>query len=326
MTGPFQPPEAKKPKPQKPREEKVPEGWPVTLPVVPPGPWTSEYPFTSKFFPLGGGQAIHYVDEGSGPPVVMVHGNPTWSFMFRMLISSLDGYRRIALDHLGMGLSSRPDSGYGFRLADRIRDFGAFMSFLGLREPVSLVAHDWGGPIALGWAAENSEKVASLALMNTGLKAPTGWRLPKRLKLFEGASVMSRLLAVEVNLFLAGLVRMGTLRPLTKAAESGFLAPYSKAVHRKAVGAFIRDIPMSPGHPSLAALRKASESLGEIGGKPVLLAWGLRDFVFGPSFLADFQKLLPKAEVLPLERAGHLLLEDEPQRVLSALRAHLAKA
>ncbi|MDR2456008.1 MAG: alpha/beta fold hydrolase [Deltaproteobacteria bacterium] len=326
MTGPFQPPEAKEPKPQKTRERSLPEGWPISLPAVPPGPWTSEYPFASKFFPLGAGQAIHYVDEGGGPPVVMVHGNPTWSFMFRKLISSLDGYRRIALDHLGMGLSSRPDSGYGFRLADRIRDFGAFISFLGLREPVHLVAHDWGGPIALGWAADNREKVASLALMNTGFKVPSGWRLPMRLKLFQGASLMSRLLAVEVNLFLGGLIRMGSLRPLTMAAESGFLAPYSKAAHRKALGAFIRDIPLSSGHPSREALAKASEGLGGISRKPVLLAWGLRDFVFSPAFLLDFQKKLPKAKVLPLEMAGHLLLEDEPQRILAALREHLARA
>ena len=299
-------------------------GWPVSLPVIPSGPWRDEYPFASKWLPMGNGLAMHYVDEGQGPPVVMVHGNPAWSFMFRRLISDLAGYRRVAMDHLGMGLSSRSDEDY--RLSDRIRDLGRLMERLNLTEPVHLVAHDWGGPIAIGWAADRPEMVASLTLMNTGLAAPSGWKIPRKLRLFQGASLMSRIFQVDVNLFVGGLIRLGTLRPLTKSAESGFRAPYSIAAHRRAIGAFIRDIPISPKHPSWPALKRAKEGLKLLEKKPVLLPWGMRDFVFSGAFLSDFKRWLPDAEALPLNLAGHWLLEDEPEKILEALRAHLDKA
>lgn len=324
MTGPFQPEDAKSPPPKS--DERLLSLWPATLPVIPGGPWRDEYHFTSRWLAVSKGAAIHYVDEGSGPPVVMVHGNPAWSFMFRRLISNLSGYRRLALDHLGMGLSSRPGSGYGYRLKDRVRDFGAWMASLNLTEKAHIVVHDWGGPIGLSWAAANPDKVASLTIMNTGLRRPPGWRLPSKLLLFEATPILGRLLAVDFNLFVKGLVRTGTLRPLTKAAESGFLAPYRLAAHRRALGAFIKDIPMSPKHPSWPALKAVSEALGNLSDKPALLAWGMEDFVFGPPFLDDFQKRLPKAEVLALSLAGHWLLEDEPDKIIKALKSHLDRA
>jgi haloalkane dehalogenase len=254
----------------------------------------------------------------------MVHGNPTWSFMWRRLIDGLEGYRRLAPDHLGMGLSSRPPAPR--RLAERIGDLGAFIDSLGPIGPVHLVVHDWGGPIGLGWAARRPERVASLAIMNTGLRLPPGAKIPWRLAAFKSFRPLGRLLAETFGLFTLGLARTGTFRPLSKAAESGFLAPYRLAAHRGAVADFVEDIPLGPGHPSFEALAEAERGFARLAEKPTLLAWGLGDFVFGPAFLDDFKARAPGAAVLAMGSAGHLLLEDEPERVVAAVRAHLARA
>jgi haloalkane dehalogenase len=273
---------------------------------------------------LGGGEALHYVDEGQGPPVVFVHGNPAWSFMWRRLIEGLAGHRRLAVDHLGMGLSSRPER--PLRLAERVEHLGLWLDSLEIKEKIHLAVHDWGGPIGLGWAARHPERVASLVIMNTGLRRPKGYKLPKRLGLFAAGALFSSLLAVELNLFVQGLIRSGTFRPLTKAAQSGFLAPYALAAHRRAIGGFIRDIPLARRHPSFGARAETDALFGALARLPVLLAWGLGDFVFDRSFLDDFQGRCPQARVLALESAGHWLLEDKPEAVLSALRSHLAQA
>jgi haloalkane dehalogenase len=253
----------------------------------------------------------------------MVHGNPGWSFMFRRLIAGLGGFRRLALDHLGLGLSSRPGPGYGYRLEDRLGDFSRWLDGLGPEGPVHLVVHDWGGPIGLGWAAENPDRVASLTIMNTGLRRPEGFRLPARLAAFRLAAPLGRLLAVRLNLFALGVARFGTARPMAPEAREGFLAPYLVPAHREALAGFVADIPLGPGHPSHRALSRIDQGFGRLAQKPVLLAWGLRDFVFSRAFLDDFRRRRPEARVLALPRAGHCLLEDEPEAVLRALRAFL---
>jgi len=146
------------------------------------------------------------VDEGRGPPVVLVHGNPTWSFFYRRLIAGLaPDFRCLALDHLGMGLSDRPGADrYGFTLADRVADFAAWLAGLALPEPIHLVVHDWGGPIGLGWAGTAPEQVASLTVMNTALRRPPGYRPPWRLGLFRLASPWGDFLARRLNLFARG--------------------------------------------------------------------------------------------------------------------------
>ncbi|MDR1546612.1 MAG: alpha/beta fold hydrolase, partial [Deltaproteobacteria bacterium] len=294
------------------------------LPNVRQGLWREECPFKSRWFEQPGGRLTHYFDEGHGPPVVMVHGNPSWSFMWRRLIGGLHGFRRLAPDHLGLGLSSRPGPGYGFRLTDRLADFSAWLESLRLEEPVHLVVHDWGGPIGLSWAGLHPELTASLTIMNTGLRAPADYRPPARLRLFAGPSPLRRLLAVKLGLFHRGLLRCGSVRPLSPAAADGFAAPCRLAAWREAIGRFVGDIPLRPDHPSRPALEAADRNFDRLADKPVLLAWGLRDFVFSLAFLDDFRRRRPAARTLALPRAGHWLLEDEPARVLAAVSEFLA--
>jgi haloalkane dehalogenase len=295
----------------------------LRLPKVTTGQWRNEYSFRSRYFELGPNQALHYVDEGEGPPVVMVHGNPTWSFMYRRLIKNLKGYRRLALDHLGMGLSGRPGRDYSFSLKDRLSDFSRWLEYLKLTQPVHLIVHDWGGPIGLGWAGQHPEQVASLTIMNTGLRQPKGFTMPTKLAIFKYFNFLGRLLATELNLFLAGTIRFGTIRPMPPEIQSGFMAPYLVAAHRESLSRFVADIPLNSKHPSRQTLVNIDHNFERLADKPALLIWGLKDFVFTKVFLEDFRSRLPKAKILALPRAGHCLLEDEPEIILSSLNSFL---
>jgi haloalkane dehalogenase len=174
-----------------------------TIPKVLEGPWRLHYPFKSNYLKVSNG-LLHYLDEGSGEPLVMLHGNPTWSFMFRKLILNFrGGFRCIAPDHMGMGLSSRTEE--TLTLKDRIEDLENLLEKLQIKEKINLIGHDWGGTIALGYAVRQPQKVKTLILMNTGLKLPESVKIPLRLKLFQFNPVFTNILAVSLGLFTKGL-------------------------------------------------------------------------------------------------------------------------
>jgi haloalkane dehalogenase len=295
----------------------------LRLPIPFNGIWRREYPFSSRYLEIGAERIIHYVDEGQGPPVVMVHGNPSWSFMFRHLIKNLTGYRRLALDQIGMGLSSRPQLGYGYTLKERLEDFSLWLANLKLAEPIHLVVHDWGGPVGLGWAGANPDRVASLTIMNTGLKVPVGFSIPLKLAIFKMSTILGHFLATDLNLFTKGVVRYGSERPMSPEAKSGILAPYLVAAHRQSLPRWVADIPLNHKHQSFKTLALVNDRFERLAAKPTFLAWGLKDFVFSESFLEDFKRRRPRAMVLALPRAGHCLLEDEPEAILQGLSAFL---
>jgi haloalkane dehalogenase len=273
---------------------------------------------------------MHHVDEGDGEPIVLVHGNPTWSFMYRKVIEAFrERHRVIAFDQLGMGLSERlPKSGERRSLEERIEDFGYFMDNIeGLSDiPVRLVSHDWGGPVALGWAVRNPGRVRSIVLMNTGVRIPPGFRLPWRLAIFKKWGFLGDFLIEKLGLFTKGLLDVGTVRPLSRNAREGLIAPYVKSSLRGSAAGFVRDIPLSEERPSWETLKSLGLGLPKLNRKPILLVWGMRDFVFGPRFLYDLKKRFPQARVLPLPHSGHWALEDEPQKVLHALRLFWGRA
>ena len=291
-----------------------------------PRPALADYPFAPRCHLLPDGPALNYVDEGSGPPVVMVHGNPTWSFFYRRLITGLaPDFRCLAPDHLGMGYSGRPTAHqYGFRLADRVADFTNWLDSLALTEPVHLVVHDWGGPIGLGWAGTAPDKVASLTIMNTALRRPSGYRPPWRLGLFLLAAPLGDFLARRLDWFARGAAFFGGR--LSPSARAGFLAPYRNPEDRLALARFVEDVPLAPGHPGFELLGRFDRLFDEVlSNKPLALVWGLRDFVFGRRIFLDWRGRLPQAATLVLPEAGHYLLEDEPDRILEFMRAFLKK-
>ncbi|MDL2260432.1 alpha/beta fold hydrolase [Deltaproteobacteria bacterium OttesenSCG-928-K17] len=273
--------------------------------------------------------ALHYLDEGSGPPVIMVHGNPTWSFFWRHLIKALSpSYRCLVPDHMGMGLSSRPAAAdYGFRLADRAADLAALAEHWQLDRPAHLIVHDWGGPIGLTWAAEHPEMVASITVMNSGTRVPADYRLPLKLAVFKAFAPLGSLLAEKLNLFVWGTAVFGVVNALAPEVRAGFMAPYKNPAHRLAVARFVEDIPMSPGHPSFDLLARTDNRLDRLlAEKPLALVWGLKDFVFNRRVYLDWQERFPQAQSLVLPEAGHYLMEDEPDRVCEFTSNFLASS
>lgn len=281
----------------------------------------SLYPFASRFLEINGVR-MHYVDEGDGPVVVLVHGNPTWSFYFRDLIKALrDRYRVIALDHIGCGLSDKPQN-YSYTLATHIENFSRLMDHLKL-DRVALGVHDWGGPIGLGWATRNPQRVERLYIFNTA--AFLGGKMPFRIKVC-GWPLLGDFLVRGLNGFCRAAVHMACINKsqMTKDVAAGYLMPYDSWANRVAILRFVQDIPFSPRVPSHAVFCEIESRLPLLAAKPMTIMWGMKDFCFTPAFLAQWLDRFPDAKVHRFHDAGHYVVEDAHERILKILRDELA--
>lgn len=284
----------------------------------------AEYPFTPRHFRTPEGYAMSYLDEGprGAEAVVMLHGNPTWSYYYRHLVRALAPARRcIVPDHIGMGASAQP-AGYSYTLASRISDVVALIDSLGLTQ-VDLVLHDWGGAIGMGFAARRFGLIRRIAVMNTA--AFTSRRLPARIALCRLPGV-GPLLVRGANGFAWPATWMAMhRRSLSPAEKRGYLWPYGSWAGRVAVDAFVRDIPMAPSHRSWATLREVESSLARFRDREVLAVWGLQDFCFNETFLHRWRDEFPQATVHPLHDAGHYVLDDAREEALPLIRDFLLK-
>jgi cis-3-alkyl-4-acyloxetan-2-one decarboxylase len=286
--------------------------------------WRALYPFTSHDIRVGG-LRYHYLDEGTGPPLVLSHGNPTWSFYWRDLVLALrDRYRVIVPDHIGCGLSDKPGPGeYSFRLARRVADLGELVEHLDLQH-ATLIAHDWGGAIGMGAAVAAPARFDRFVLMNTAaFLAPT---CPWEIRLAQ-IPLVSRFAVQGLNLFVEAATRwtLEHRERMTPAVRAGYLAPYDTWRHREAVYRFVQDIPMHAGHPTYAVLQNIEAGLAQFRDRPVCLIWGMHDWCFTPWFLDRFVELFPQAEVHRLTDAGHYVVEDATQEVIAAVQGFLTK-
>jgi cis-3-alkyl-4-acyloxetan-2-one decarboxylase len=276
--------------------------------------WRSLYPFQSHEVTLGG-HRCHYLDEGNGPVLLMVHGNPTWSFYWRSLILALrDRYRVVAVDQIGCGLSDKPARhAYSYRLAQRSADLKQLIEKLDLRQ-ITLVAHDWGGVIGMGTAVAAPERFSRFVLMNTAT-----FRMPRcpwpihlcHLPLFGPLAVQG------LNLFVRAALRTTVCKRerMTPAVKAGYAAPYDCWSHRVAVLGFVLDIPLKPSHPSYRTLVEIEQGLAQFAGHPICLIWGMRDWCFTPVFLERFLEFFPEAEMHRLADAGHYVVEDAHEQI-----------
>lgn len=274
--------------------------------------WRSLYPFQSREL-IVGGHRYHYVDEGQGQILLLVHGNPTWSFYWRALIRALSPkYRMIAVDHIGCGLSDKPRV-YPYRLARHAENLAELVERLDLTD-VTLLAHDWGGPIGLGAALARPSRFARFVLFNTAAFRSTS--MPWRIRVCR-VPLLGRLAVQGFNAFARGALGMAVAHRerMTPAVRAGLLAPYDSWYNRQAIYRFVADIPMSPRHPSYLALLDIEQRLPRLAAQPWLFIWGMRDWCFTPRFLDRFLALFPRAEAHRLADAGHYVVEDAHERI-----------
>ena len=279
------------------------------------------YPFEPNFVEVGG-QRMHYLDEGVGETVVAVHGNPTWSFYYRELVKGLrDEHRVVVPDHVGCGLSARPgDADYSYTLERRVEDFEAFMDRLDL-EDVDLVVHDWGGAIGCAWAGRHPERVRRLVILNTAaFHLPPGKPLPWQLRLVRDTP-LGALLVRGLNGFARGATHLAcTWRPMPREVRDAYCAPDDSWADRRAVLRVVEDIPLSPGDPGYELVSEIAGNLPTLAGKPILICWGDRDFVFDHHFLAEWRRVFPDAEVHRFADGGHYILEDYADEIIPLIR------
>jgi len=277
--------------------------------------WRKLYPFASHTL-LVGGHRYHYLDEGQGPTLLLVHGNPTWSFYWRNIVLGLrDRYRLVVVDHIGCGLSDKPGGDrYSYRLAQRIADLRSLVEDLDLRD-ITLLAHDWGGAIGMGAAAALPDRFARFVLFNTA--AYTDTRIPLRIRVCR-TPVLGKLGIQGLNLFAWAALSMAVERHerMTSDVKAGLLAPYDGWANRIATYRFVDDIPLAINHPSYATLRGVEEGLAQFRQHPVSLVWGMRDWCFSPHFLERFIEFFPQAEVHRFDDAGHYVIEDAHERIV----------
>lgn len=285
----------------------------------------TEYPFAEHFIERDGIRQ-HYVDEGQGDPVVMLHGNPTWSFFFRNLIKDLSrDHRVIAPDHVGCGKSDKPDdSRYEYRLKRRVDDVESLLEHLGITENITLVLHDWGGMIGTTFATRHPERIKRIVLLNTGgFHLPAEKPLPLPIWLVRDTP-LGAFLARGLNAFCLGAVKWCvTKKPLEPEVADGLVAPYDNWANRVAVHRFVRDIPLEPTDPSYEVVSETQGKLFQLADLPILILWGEKDFVFDDHFLKEWRRIWPKAEVVTFPEAGHYVIEDEPEEVVGRVRGFL---
>jgi pimeloyl-ACP methyl ester carboxylesterase len=274
-----------------------------------------------------GGLRLHYLDEGRGEPVVMLHGNPSWSFYYRKLVEALnDSYRVIVPDQIGCGLSDKPDdSRYDYTLESRVADLEALLADLGIDTGITLVLHDWGGMIGMIYATRYPERIARLVVLNTAaFHLPRSKRLPWQLRVIRDTPIGPWLVR-GLNAFARGATRYCvTKRPMTPDVRSAYLAPYDSWDHRIAVLRFVQDIPLGPGDRAYRTVDEVESRLHRLAGVPTWIGWGLKDFVFDHRFLEEWLDRFPEAEVHRFESAGHYVLEDEAEAIAPMVRAFLA--
>jgi cis-3-alkyl-4-acyloxetan-2-one decarboxylase len=276
-----------------------------------------EYPWKGEYLDLAGNQ-LHYLDEGEGEPLVMVHGNPTWSFYYRNLVKAFsDRHRCIVPDHIGCGMSDKPGvDAYPYTLRQRVDDLETLLEKLEVQDNITLVVHDWGGMIGLTYAHRHPEKIKRLVILNTG-----AFQLPKSKgfpwSLWFCRSFFGPLLVRGFNAFcLAAVYWCATRKKLTAEIEHGYLAPYDNWEDRAAILRFVQDIPLKRSDVGHQLISEVEANLEQFRKIPAVICWGDKDFVFDKHFLKIWREKLPAATVHQWEDSGHYILEDRGEEII----------
>lgn len=277
------------------------------------------YPFESRWQDVDG-IPVHYIDEGQGAPILFLHGNPTWSFLYRDIVRGLrDRYRCIALDYPGMGLSGKPREhgrpDYGFTPEEHSATVRGFVEALDLRD-LTVMVQDWGGPIGMGMMTSMPERIRRVVIGNT-------WAWPMGgvdIQLFSKGlgRGLGRQLILRRNLFVEKLLPSGVAnkRRMTPEVMQCYRGPYPTATDREPTAVFPLAITTSR-----SFLAEVEAKLDRLADKPVQLLWGHKDMVFKKRELERWRRIFPHAEVEHLPRASHFIQEDAPEQIADTIAA-----
>ncbi len=278
------------------------------------------YPFVARKISIQG-HTLSFLDQGQGRVIVMLHGNPTWSFYYRNLVNLLqDNYRVIAPDHMGCGLSDKPQN-YSYTLKTHIDNLEILLAELKV-DKFSLVVHDWGGAIGMGLAARYPERLKSLVILNTA--AFCSRRIPLRINICR-APIIGDIIVRGFNGFARGALGMAVVHKMAPAVARGYLEPYDTWAHRVALLRFVQDIPLSPKHDSWQTLVEVENGLAQFRNTPMLILWGGRDFCFNHHYYEEWLQRFPAAETHFFPDAGHYVLEDALSEITPLISAFFRK-
>ncbi|WP_394133041.1 alpha/beta fold hydrolase [Shewanella maritima] len=284
-------------------------------------------PFKQNFLDLNGNK-LHYLNEGEGEPVVMVHGNPSWSYYYRNLVSALaENHQCIVPDHMGCGLSDKPDdTQYDYTLEQRIDDLEALLDSLEVKQNITLVVHDWGGMIGTGYAARHPDRIKRLVYLNTAAfhlpeSKPFPWALWVCRETLIGTALVRGFNAFSSAASYVGVKR----KPMDKAVRQAYVAPFNNWKNRISTLRFVQDIPLKPTDRNYQLVTDIGDSLKHFQQTPTLICFGLQDFVFDAHFLAEWKQRMPYAEFHEFDDCGHYILEDASQEVIGLITDFIAK-
>lgn len=276
-----------------------------------------EYPFDSNYLETTAGR-MHYVDEGQGPTLLMLHGNPTWSFVYRHLIAGLsDEYRCVAPDYLGFGLSDKPRE-WSYRPRDHARVVDEFVEELGLSD-VTLFVHDWGGPIGVDYATRHPENVDGFVVLNTA-----AWPMARELRVRAFSKLLGSPVGASLDREYNAVVDwvlprgFGDRSRLTPAIHDHYRGPLRDPADRRGATAFARELTGST--QWLSSLWDRRWQLAE---KPAILCWGLGDPLFGVQQLRRWQALFPHARTVEFPTAGHFVQDERGVQMLPEVEQFL---
>ena len=285
------------------------------------------FPFKRNYLDRNGNK-LHYVNEGQGEPVVMVHGNPSWSFYYRNVVVALSAnHQCIVPDHIGCGLSDKPDdAGYDYTLNNRIDDLEALLDHLELKQNITLIVHDWGGMIGMGFAARHPERIKKLVILNTGaFHLPEGKPFPWALSVCRN-TLLGTVLVRGFNAFSSIASYVGVKRgPMPKAVRHAYVAPFNSWANRISTLRFVQDIPLKVGDRNYQLVSEIAAALEQFKSLPMMICWGLQDFVFDRHFLDEWRRRFPDAKVHEFTDCGHYILEDASDQVVEHIREFMAQ-
>ncbi len=277
------------------------------------------YPFASNYLDISSNQ-YHYIDQGEGDPVLMVHGNPTWSFYYRNVARELEhSHRVIVPDHIGCGLSDKPQD-YEYTLKNHIDNLETLVQFLDLKN-ITLIVHDWGGAIGFGLATRHPKLIKNIVILNTAAFHIN--RIPFTIGLCKN-KLFGKFIVKNFNAFARPATFMASKKKLSPTIKAGYLFPYDSPKNRIAVAEFVQDIPLKKDHRSFQELKKIEDKLKELNC-PKIILWGGKDFCFNDVFFRKWQEIYPDAYYKYYKDAGHYILEDEADDVISNIKDFLER-